>query len=94
MLENPDHNLLLLLLVIACIVVILLLLVAFVGAYRLLLASTAGNGIGVIVYIVLWIFFFPVMLIISLVLGGIWLVVYSWASWGDGWDGYWRDFWA
>ena len=93
MFENPNHNAILLL-VIACIVVILLLVVAFVGAYRLFLGASDGTGIGITVYFALWIFLFPVMLIISLVGGGIWLVVYSWASWGGGWDAYWRDFWA
>ena len=92
MFENPNHNAILLL-VIACIVVILLLITACIGAYRLFLGATV-RGLGVIVYFALWICFFPVMLIISLVVGGIWLVVYTCASWGGSWDDYWRDFWA
>ena len=84
MFENPDNLLYLIIFVFLIVTVaiplaLLLLFAILTGAFRFLLgAQGAGTG-GVLVYIALWVFLFPLMLILSALMGAF----YLWANWSD-----------
>ena len=84
MFENPDNLLYLIIFVFLIVTVaiplaLLLLFSILTGAYRFFLgAQGAGTG-GVLVYIALWVFLFPLMLILSALMGAF----YLWANWSD-----------
>jgi hypothetical protein len=78
--ENPDNLLYLIIFVFLVVTVaiplaLLLLFAILTGAFRFFLgAQGAGTG-GVMVYIALWVFLFPLMLILSALMGAFYLWV-------------------
>ena len=56
-------------------ILIQLLCLAFVGAIQLLAFAAEQGFVGVSVYIACWVFFFPVMLVICIIIG-----LFVWAN--------------